>query len=175
MPPAPPPLAPPADTQSPPPHAAQECRRYQQDQQSSAPPAKCDASTAPTTAADQSRFPASPDRPARVDRPHSFPIDQDARCSVRRVAVALRAHESRVRAPHHWIHPAAHRVAIPPVAIAALPHEDRYVRAAAPKSCRDNAGSLRDGSDIAPKDRLPSHKDREALPFCHSCGCGLSH
>ena len=173
-PPAPPPPVPPVDTQSPQPHAGQECPHYQQDQQSSAPLAKCDASIAPTTAADRSRSPASPDRPARVDTPHSSPIDRDARCSAPHDAVELRAHESHVREPHHWIHPAAHPVAVRPAAIAALPRAGRYVRAAGRRSCCGNAGWRRDDSDIVPRDRRPSRTDREALPFCHLCGLPVS-
>ncbi len=167
--------APHADTQSPQPHAAQECQHYHQDQQSSAPPAKCDASIAPTTATDQSHSPASPDHPAQAGTLHSFPIDRDAHCNVLRVAFEFHAHGSRAHAPHRCTRPAAHRAAIPPAAIAALPHADRYARAVALKSSRDSAGSLQDDSGIVPMDHQPSHKGIEALPFCHTCGYAVSH
>lgn len=167
--------APHADTQSPQPHAAQECQHYHQDQQSSAPPAKCDASIAPTTATDQSHSQASPDRPVQADTPHSSPIDQDAHCIAQRVAVALHAHESHAHAQHRWIHRAAHRAAIPPAAVAALQYAGRCVRAAGLKFFLGNVGSLRDDSGIVPKDRRPNRKGIEALPFCHMCGFGVSH
>ncbi len=164
-----------ADTQSPRPHVDQGYPHYHQDRQSSAPPAESDASNVQKAAAGRSRFPTLLDRPAQADTPHSFPIDRDARCIVQRVAVVLRAHGSHVRAPRRCTHRAVHRGAIPLAAIVGLRRAGRCVRAEAPKSSPDNAGSLRDDSGIVPKDRLPSHTGREALPFCHSCGFDLSH
>lgn len=156
------PPAPHAGTQSPQPHAVQEYPHSQQDQQSSAPPAKCDASNAPTAATDQSRSPASPDHPPRVDTPHSFPTDRDARCSAPHDFVELHAHGSRVRGRHHWIRRAEHRGVVPPVEAAGLQHAGRCVQAAALKSCRDSVGSLQDDSGIFPKDRLPSRRGRDS-------------